>query len=351
MREVREAIIRGDHYRRGLWRGRRARGLPVPAAPSVPREFVKRCRAAAERFHPACGREFEGLIEGGGFPREAMEAYYFARLESRLGGCTMLAALPSVCAGPGPIVGRNYDWAVADLRWCELQRYLPDSGMRRIGYTHHWSGCPDILNEAGLYVAIASLPPEPVALPGVQWSILVEAVSEECETVAEAADRLGSVRHLRAMSYLLVDRSSALVVEATPGEVRVRRPVDGVIVAANCSQGGERIGPPEGGDGCRLEEPAGPGARIARPHSIERSARRVRRAQGLLDDMGAGVTVEGVADILRDHEAPICAGDHDGPDGGFWATIWSGIALPAEGRFSIAPGLPCRHRYRDFTID
>ncbi|MCK4284058.1 MAG: hypothetical protein KAX44_07050 [Candidatus Brocadiae bacterium] len=354
-RTIREVVFEGGHFERGVQRGRRLRGtLVLPDLSALPPRFVQECRDAAGALHPPALEEFEGLVCGGGFDRDRMTAYYFARLESRLGGCTMFAAAPQCRSeGSGPVVGRNYDWAVEDLRWCELHRYRPTEGLRRIGYTHHWAGCPDVLNERGLYVAIASLPgtsggPQP---PGVQWSILVEMMSERCGTVAEALGVCGRVRHLRPMSYLIADASGdAAIVEATPWEVRVRRPRDGFVVAANVAQGGELLATHTVRSvGYALPEPAGPG-READVRVAGRAERRVARATRLLRQEMPAVSEESARRILTDHRAPICTGDHRRADGAPWATIWSGICTPADGRFQIAPGLPCRHDYRTFTF-
>ncbi len=344
-----EVTFSGDHYARGLERGRMLREtLHVPDLPGLPPEFVAGCRAAALELHPAAEAEFEGMVRGGGFDRARMEAYYFARLESRLGGCTMFGVEPARRGdGRGPLAARNYDWAVSDLRWCRLERYEPPRGPRRIGYTHHWAGCPDVLCERGLYVAIASLPAEPVRAAGVQWSILVDAMSEGCATVPEAVEVCAWVRHLRPMSYLLADAAGAVaVVEATPGAVRVRRPEGGLVLAANAPLGGELLAEHRTAD---HDPPLGPPQDEGiRRRVAERSERRIARALELLG-VGA-VTEEAARRVLSDHQAPICTGDHAAPDGGRWGTIWSGLCNPAEGEFAIAPGRPCSKAHQSFWL-
>jgi hypothetical protein len=348
-RPIRERTFRGDHFDWGLQRGLLLRGsLVVPEPGGLPRSFVADCRAAACELHPPAVREFEGLLRGGGFDPEAMEAHYFARLQSRLGGCTMFA-VRAECrdGGRGPIVGRNYDWAVQDLRWCELHRYEPGEGLRRIGYTHHWAGCCDLLNEAGLYLAIASLPAEPVRQPGVEWTILTDAIIGGCSTTAQVVRLCAGVRHLRTMSYLLADAAGDVaVVEAGPGGVIVRRAEEGVVAATNVARGGETLSRPErGGSAPVVWEPRRPP-----PHGLQRAERRYEHAVRLLAREAPSVSEEAVRRILSDHEAPICTGDHAEPDGARWATIWSGVCEPAAGRFLIAPGLPCRHDYRAFGL-
>ena len=349
-----EVTFRGDAYARGLQRGRMLRDtLEVPDLPGLPPDFVAACRDVACELHPAVEAEFEGLVRGGDFHRARMEAYYFARLESRLGGCTMFGVAPEAReAGRGPLAGRNYDWAVADLRWCRLERCNPLGRPQRIGYTHHWAGCPDVLSEQGLYVAIASLPAEPVRCVGVQWSILVDVLSESCSSVGEAVAVCAGARHLRPMSYLLADAGGEVaIVEATPSAVRVRRPEQGVVLAANAPLGGELLAEHATAD---IDPPLGPAedarSEERREKVAERSARRIARAKEMLLDRSEAIARDLARAVLSDHEAPICTGDHEAPDGGRWGTIWSGICEPAEGEFLIAPGRPCRTDYSVFTI-
>ncbi len=345
-RGIRDVSFRGTPYERGVQRGKRLREtLVLPESGGLPGWFVDGCEEAAAEMYPPVMQEFAGLVEGGGFDRRKARAYYFARLESRLGGCTMFAIVESRRAGgAGPLVGRNYDWATADLRWCELHRCDPTDGLRRIGYTHHWAGCPDVLNEAGLYLAIASLPAEPVCAPGVQWSILVECIAETCRTVSEAVDVCARARHLRPMSYLLADPEEPAVVEATPNAVRVRRPEGGMVCAANVALGGDTVAEYAADEDAAV---FGPGPSTTE-HSVRAARARVARATEMLAAAGPRVASEDARHILSDHEAPICTGDHAQPDGGEWATIWSGICAPAEDDFRIAPGLPCRSEYRRF---
>ena len=333
--------------------------LTVPAAKNVSADFARACMRAAAEFYPPVIEEFEGILEAGGFDREAMTAYYFARLESQV-GCTMLAVTPAAGArAEGPVVGRNYDWATGDLRWCRLERCAAGPrGRRRVGYSHHWAGCADLLNDAGLYVAIASLPPAQARAPGVQWNIVTEMISETCATVAEAAEACAGVRHLRSMSYLLADAAGAAgVVEATPDEVRLREATAeggcAFVVAANAPQGGRVL------RNWNDEPKSAEGLAEAPPHyrggAVGRAERRIRQAQTLLKELlarnaGRRPSVEQIQRILSDHKAPICVGDHADADGAPWGTIWSGICEPARGELLIAPGLPCRHAYQTFRI-
>jgi len=344
--DIREVRFDGPPRRRGRQRGRRLRQtLSIPDIGPLDDDFVDACMEHVRAAYPAAIEEFEGILETSGFDRRRFRRYHFARVESRV-GCTMFG-LPSDLTPPGAgaIAGHNYDWATADLKWCELHRYRSPHARDRLAYTHHWAGDADVLNEAGLFIAISSLPPAPVQTPGMQWNLTVDMVSELCDTVDEAAEKLASVRHLRPMSYLLADASGdATVVEALPGEVNIREAGAGPVAAANVRRFGRALRdgtntPPRG----VLEQPINPGADSHDPDSERRSRRRVRRVLELLDE--GPMDPEAAGRALADHQAPVCR--HHDPG---WGTIWSAICLPARRRLRIAPGPPCRTGYRTFDL-
>ena len=345
-RDIREVRFDGTFRERGLQRGRRLREtLTIPEVGPVDEDFVDACAQQVQQAYPPALEEFEAILEASDFDRARFRAYYFARLESRV-GCTMVA-LPSDSTPPGTgaVVGHNYDWATADRKWCELHRYRNPDGRRRLAYTHHWAGEADVLNDAGLFVCISALPPAPVRAPGMQWNLAVDMVSECCETVEEAVEKLASVRHLRPMSYMLADAGGdAAIVEALPGEVRCRRADDAPIAAANVRRGGELLkdwtGPLPPGS---LDSQLSPGADLHDPESEEWSVRRVERVLELPDDGTADLSA--VESALSDHESPVCR--HRNPR---WGTIWSAVCLPHVRTLHIAAGAPCRTPYRRFAL-
>ena len=353
-RTIREITSAGDHYQRGLQRGEMVRDtFTPPPVPDVTGRFVRACFDLTAEFHPSAVDEFEGIVRGGGFEREAMMAYCFARVAAQPGGCTMAAVSESRRkTGSGPIAGRNYDWAVSDLRWCALHRLTPPDGPRRIGFTNHWAGCPDWLSERGLYAAMAALPAADVRCPGVQWNVLLDRIAETCSTADAAAGLCAGVRHLRSMSYLFADAGGGMcVVEAMPAHVRRRDAADGALVATNAPLGGrllaDRAAVPCPADAALHIELESPQRRLA---IVERAMRRQRRAEALLREAAEDISRRTMTALLRDHEAPICVCADSDPGGHRWGTIWSGICDPAEGAFLIAPGAPCRHAFQRFTL-
>ena len=326
---LRQKIFEGSYYDIGLQRAKDLATLPIPIPSPEDVNFANECRRIVQAIYPPIIDEFEGILEAGSFQSEAFTAYFFARKEGILRGCTSFAALPPITADKTLIVGRNYDWIYSDLKWCELRYIRPDGANRTLSYTHHWAGSPDVLNEKGLCLTMASLPPREPQEPGLQWNIVVEIIMDTLGNVRDAIDFMQAVPHLRTMSYLLADSNGdAAVVEAIPGCVNVREPTNGYIIATNHRTGEDN----KGGHRSRL-----------RYGRVDQMLRRIR---GTLD-------VHSAKEILRDHTCYICSGTHgdvvDASDkrGHGWGTIWSLICKPQSRQLWVAPGHPCEAEYQE----
>jgi hypothetical protein len=306
-------------------RAQRLTSLPMPIPCPDDLRFAKACREAAMEVFPQADEMFEGFLEGGGWEEEAFFFYFFARKQGLLRGCTNFAVLPSATLDRETLVGRNYDWAYSDLPYCESRVVAVDGALKFVSYTHHWIGHPDCLNEAGLFVAISSLPAIETREPGVQWNILVDAVASTCRTVSEAVALLSRVNHLRSITYLVADPYDAAAVEAGPQGVHVRKPTDGIVIATN-----HVVRESDSSD-----------------RSLHSSA-RYERADDRLNAKVPGVTESDVTSVLRDpvctirdgkrflhplDHVPLAAAEN-------WGTLWSTICRPARGEIKVAEGHP-----------
>ncbi len=134
---LRQKIFEGSYYDIGLQRAKDLTTLPIPLPSRKDVNFANECRSIVQAIYPPMIDEFEGILEAGRFQSEAFTAYFFARTEGILRGCTSFAALPPITADKTVIVGRNYDWIYSDLKWCELRYIIPDGANRTLSYTHH----------------------------------------------------------------------------------------------------------------------------------------------------------------------------------------------------------------------
>ena len=305
---------------RGL---RRTFDLPEPAPEQV--RLAWECEAILRGAYPALLGQFEGLLDGSQFDRDAFAAYYFAR-DRRVfrAKCTMFALAPESTADGRLWVGRNFDWVLGDLEWCELRETRITGAPARLGYSNHWIGCPDVLTERGLLIALATLRPHPIERPGLQWNALIDLAAATCDTVDQAAHALMELPHIRAMHYLIADaQGRAAIVEGTPDGVCRHDLTDGFLLATN-----RPLSRPDDLAGC------------ARYCGAEQRLAAAGRPAGP-DEMKA---------VLRDHDSHICDGNHDADSPTSWATIWSFVSAPSERSMAIAPGRPCVHEYIPMSI-
>ncbi len=319
----------GNPYEIGFQRGSELADLPMPDVARSEVAFAGACRGCVEELHPPLVEMFEGMLAGGGFDRDRFTVYFFARKQGMLRGCTNFAALPPLTRDGAVIAGRNYDWVYSDLKWCELRYLHVEGAFPILSYTHHWVGHPDCLNREGLFIAISSLPGQASRGPGVQWNLMVDALSATCRRVDEAERLLRSVHHLRSIAYLIVDaQGGAFVAEAVPGSVRVRRPESGYVIATNHMLG---------------EADASVRAR--------RSQVRYSRVEEVLRARAGRVDEAVAKEILSDHDCTICSGAHGGHASGDWGTIWSSVCRPDLPAVQIAPGHPCEVAYETVTFE
>ena len=313
-------LLTGTRREIGLTQGRRIRALRLPPLSAGDRAFGQECRSLASRWHVAMCEEFDGMLEASGLPADRFTSYYFGRTAPFAGGCTNIAVVADGAEECATLVGRNYDWAYADRRWCEARLIAPKGEVRRIGYTHHWGGLCDVMNEHGLTLCIASLPITATVRPGLQWHIVADLIAATCRTALEAADLLRRIPHLRSLGYLVADGRTARLVEASAEGVVVHEPEDGILVGTN-----HRLG----------SHPA-PGE-----HGHASAVRRARALE-LLQPRAGHLTLHDIRRALSDHEGGICAGAHGSVSGlSASGTIWSLLAEPAKKLMRVAPGHPC----------
>ena len=327
---MRKRTFKGTYYEIGQQRAKYLRAFKPP--PSTPQDvvFARECWKVVEATYPAILDEFRGLQDAGDFNEEDFFAYFFARKEGLIGGCTAFAVLPSIAQEECTIIGRNYDWIYSDHTWCELRLICPTGTYPTLSYTHHWAGSPDVLNSKGLFVTMSSLPRTEARRPGLQWNLVIDIMMATCRDVRQATAFMTEVVHLRSMNYLIADaQGDAAVVQALPEAVTVRKPKRGYLIATNHSVDE---------DECPVEP------------ASQRSKMRYQWAKKMIEACMPRVRQADVERLLQDHQSSICNGVHGAytsptERGDQWGTIWSLIAQPFERVLSIALGHPCQTPY------
>jgi hypothetical protein len=329
-------VLRGTYYEIGLQIGATLGSLEVPRADEETVALALRCEALLADLYPGLVDKVEGMIDGGRLSGRDFKALFYARDVSPQMGCTNLAVLPSHSAGGSLIIGVNYDWYYAAEKWREMRKMSPEGALESLRVTHHWAGSPDGLNEEGLGVFLSVLPHREASGPGLAWHLVLDVLLDNCRDAADACDLVASVPHLGAFNYLIADAGGhAVVAEALPGHVTIREPEDGYLLATNHLPGREE--PEE-----QLSEPD--------KRRQQRSLARYAWARRTLMAVGGLVDEDDIKHVLRDHEAPICRGNHRPPETStefddVFGTIWSLLAKPGDGELQVAWGHPCRSDY------
>lgn len=315
----------GTHFEVGRLLGERMRGFARSQYDARELRFADACARLVERFYPEALEKLRGIIAGGDLDAEQFRCHFLTK-GAPVAACVGVAVGPRRSATDEPLVGRNYHWPLADRVWCELRLIGITGELPHLGYTHHWGGLPDMLNSAGLYVAIFSVPQLPVRRAGLPWHVIIDYLGSRCRTVDGGREFLASVPHLRSFSYLLADASGdALVAEATPSAVVARAPEKDLLVATNHHVRGEA-----------------PARRRERSRALYQ-ALRLRLEERERWDW------EGLRGLVGDHEMGVCVGDHSGRSPA-WGTLYGALIRPAAREFAVAPGFPCQEPFARVTV-
>ncbi len=307
---------------RQLGLGLKQAGMKLgPPKPKVLR-FARRCEELVAQHAPELLEELRGLAEASEQDYDAVLAVNLTAPfdPQELPACTVLAVSPERSADGRPIVGRNYDFFydvsgdVATTCWT-----YPTGHYAHVGDSDIWVGRDDGLNEAGLFVGIASIFLEGMQ-PGIVFWLVVRMLLDRCATVDEGLDLLHKVPHIGSWTYLLADRTGkAAAVETGMGGVEVRCPQDGLLVITNHPLCPRYVDEP-------AFVPADSRPRYDRLHELLGGARKVN--------------VEAVKQALRDHQGLVCSHGAHFPKRRF-GTLWSAVGRPGERWLDIAAGNPC----------
>lgn len=319
--------------------GRDLATLDIPESDSQGSRFAAQCEAIVREIYPPILEKVEGLIEGSGLSAQGFKAYFYTRGGPPQIGCTNLAILPPCTKEGFLLLGGNYDWFYAAREWREVRVIRPKGAHSHISVTHHWAGSPDGLNERGVAVLLSVLPEREIKKPGLQWHLVIDILMETCSRLEEGRDLITSIPHLRPFNYLIADEDRAIVAEATPDGVSIREPEGGLLVATNHLPGREF-----------------PEEELTEPDRLRqrRSLARYKRVHQMVGERPR-VDIEAFKAILRDHEAPVCRGDHPSVEerkgfDGIFGTIWSLICQPKGREFLLAAGHPCNSEYEGYSL-
>ena len=322
---LRRCMLSGSYFEVGRLLGERMRAFERPAYGLQELRFADACAREVERYFPEALEKLEGIVAGSGLEPDQFRCHFLTK-GAAVAACVGVVVGTERSVEGEPLVGRNYHWPLSDRVWCELRETRVVGELPHVGYTHHWGGLPDVLNAAGLYVAIFSVPQLAQRQPGLQWHIITDYLASRSHSVEEAREFLLAAPHLRSFSYLVADASGgALAAEATPAGVTVREAEEGVLVVTNHHVEGQ-----------------------APSQGRERSRALYQGVRRRLGDRAVW-SWQAVRELVADHELGVCVGDHGGTSEG-WGTLYGLVVRPAVREFAVSGGFPCREPFERILV-
>lgn len=213
--------LQGSYHAMGVDYGLQLRATRVPllVASKTKLEFAAACEPHVRACVPELLDEMAGIAEGGGYALESIMAAAIT-LNARP-ACSAVAIAGEHTADGKPLFGRNHDWNYAVLQHTALCHSLPDGALASLGCNDFLVGRMGGVNAAGVAIAIASVEGGRDH-PGVMFNLAARAVLDRCHTTAEAVALLESIRHARAINFLVADAGGTIArVEASPPRTTV----------------------------------------------------------------------------------------------------------------------------------
>ncbi len=345
--------LRGTHAEMGRQQGLILReagfGLPPPEPKML--RFARQCEELVARHAPELLEEMHGVADAAEVDYDAFMTLTLTvpfdpddvpdLCRMSLPACTVLAVLPERTADGRTIVGRNYDFFHdVSEESATIYRVYPEGRQKHAAQGCHasagvsdiWVGRDDGLNDAGLFVGIASIF-MPGLQPGLVFWLITRLVLDRCATVEEGLELIRSLPHAASWTYLLADASGkAAVVEpglactgaaGTGDGVEVRYAEDGLLIMTN-----HPVCPRWAGEAAFIPPDSHP---------------RYDRLRALLGGK-TPVDLEMVKAALRDHDGLVCSHGAHFPNRKF-GTLWSVAGKPGDRSIDVASGYPCQNRY------
>ena len=233
--------------------------------------------------------------------------------------CTMFAATPPACEAGRSYLGQTWDMHATAFPYVVALHRLPKDGPASVTLTT--TGCLSLIgiNEAGIAVGNNNLVPRDAKI-GVMYLAMIHHVLAQTSFDA-AVSAIANAPRMSGHHYYIGGPAGEVAGIETTGTRHAVLKVDaeGIYAHANhyVDKGLAEYTVTEGGE-----------------HSLTRETRMWE----LLREAAGGLDAQGAAELLRDHEAPICC-HTDEPDGS--RTCAAVVMCPSERTMWITAGNPC----------
>lgn len=292
--------------------------------PEERRELARECARHLDEHAPHLLDELRGIAAETGVESERVEAVPLA-LDARA-GCSLVAVSGDHTESGNALFARNHDFYPSFRDFATRYRTDPADGLASVGCSCVYVGRCDGVNEAGLAIGFAEVPPHEFE-PGLTWQLAIRAVLDTCHSVDEAVSFLESIPHATNVNFLVVDAAGDVaLVEASPERVTATRPGDALVSVT------------------REFHTASMREAYQSTDRTPADCERRRTVRAWFDERNGPITPADLQTAMGDPDAGMCWPlDERGNDPR--STIWSWVIDPADGAGYLAEDSPVEVSY------
>lgn len=223
--------LAGGYYDLGLQYGESLckQAFSKPTEETI--RFLEQCQPYLKKHIPELLTEIQGI-------KSAVDVGFNSVLSVPVAlpndsQCSAVAINPQYTDCDSPLFGRNYDFYSNIKEYVQMFQTRPREGYDSIGFSDHWVGRHDGINEAGLGVAITWVANYGYK-PGITFSLATRHILDTYDCVEDAVEFLEEIPHARNTNFLLADSNSHIaIVEAGPSNTTTIYPEHGVGIITN----------------------------------------------------------------------------------------------------------------------
>lgn len=193
-------------------------------------QFPAHHRAELAAIEKASGREHDVIV--------AANTMFDIK---KMFACSVLIVEADRSATKAPLLGRNLDFPtlgyLQDYSLVAVYRPTGKNAFATVGFPG-LVGCLSGMNDKGLAIAVLEVfaakdGSKSFNPNGVPYGLCFRRILEECSTVEEAYQLLSKMERTTRLNLAVCDKKGGAILEMTPKQVVLRRPVEGICPCTN----------------------------------------------------------------------------------------------------------------------
>lgn len=288
-----------------------------------------------EAYAPDLLAEMSGMADSSGVPLDQLMLLQIRNQLRPEGGCTAFSLAGDITASGQRLIGQNWDNDPALDPFTIVLTRRPHGKPAIMNVTQAGLIAYIGVSDTGLGLCMNTLPGASRSR-GVPHYFTVRRIYE-CDRLDAAVKAVEEARRTIPANIMLSTADGPADLEVT---------LDGVYLLH------------DDGSGCITHTNHCLHPQLATinqefPELIQSHPRK-RRIDTLLQGLERPIGMPALQVVLRDHDGfpySICRHANNNPGDGFWASVFSVIAEPEEGRLHISRGNPCQAPYEIYQLD